>query len=292
MFAPAIKRDEGCSEADWLRLSLDLWRATGDAKYLEQVERTLFNEFRLNQFSSGDFGHHTLSAGGIAPPFARAWWCCTLHALRAMAAVLDRSFHEQNGVIHYDLPVDARFRSPALSIRAESRLEQDATVQLVITSADGKPHTVAIRQPQWASAVEPREVTRAWKTGDRIEVKYTLRTRVVRAEKGAPKVAIFQGPWLLGVDQQASPNYFDEPSPQNRAVLPAGDDITLAAAPDRRPGHLILQYLPGGYPMQPATALLRPIGEFTFGPDGNQVEWWLPVQPTAEKLDSTYTVKK
>jgi hypothetical protein len=28
--------------------------------------------------------------------------------------------------------------------------------------------------------------------------------------------------------------------------------------------------------MQPAAALLRPIGEFTSGPDGNQVEWWLP----------------
>ncbi len=272
MFAPAIKRDEGCSEADWLRLSLDLWRATGDAKYLEQAERTLFNEFRLNQFASGDFGHHTLSAGGIAPPFARAWWCCTLHGLRAMAAVLDHSFHEQNGVIYYDLAVDAHFRSPALSVRAESRLEQDDTVQLLITAADGKPHTIAIRQPQWASAVEPREVTRVWKAGDRVAVKYTLQTRVVRSEKGPPKVAIFHGPWLLGVDQQTSPNYFDEPSPQNRAVLPA------VAAPDGRPGHLMINYLPGGYPMQPATALLRPIGEFTSGPDGNQVEWWLPIQ--------------
>src|SRR5260370_33141274 len=97
MFAPAIKRDEGCSYADWLRLSLDLWRATGDAKYLEQAERTLFNEFRLNQFASGDFGHHTLSAGGIAPPFARAWWCCKLHSLRALSARFRQSLHEQNG---------------------------------------------------------------------------------------------------------------------------------------------------------------------------------------------------
>lgn len=292
MFAPAIKRDEGCSEADWLRLSLDLWRATGESKYLEQAERTLFNEFRLNQFSSGDFGHHTLSAEGIAPPFARAWWCCTLHGLRAMAAVLEQSFREQNGAIWYDLPVDGRFRSPALSVRAESNLERDATVQLVITAADGKPHTLAIRQPQWASAVEPREMTRVWKAGDRVDVKYTLRTRLVHSEKGAPKVAIFHGPWLLAVDQQTSSNYFDEPSPQNRAVLPAGEEVTLAPAADRLPGHLTLRYLPGGYPMQPADAQLRPIAEFTFGPDGNRVEWWLPVQPGAEKLDSNYTVKK
>jgi hypothetical protein len=80
MFTPAIKRDEGCSEADWLRLSLDLWRETGEAKYIEQAERALI---------SGDFGHYPLSAEGIPPPHARAWSCCMMHGLRAFAAVFE-----------------------------------------------------------------------------------------------------------------------------------------------------------------------------------------------------------
>ena len=61
MFAPRVKRDEGCSEADWLRLSLDLWEITRQPRYLEQAERTLFNELAMNQFHTGDYGHHTFT---------------------------------------------------------------------------------------------------------------------------------------------------------------------------------------------------------------------------------------
>jgi len=54
MFAPTVKRDEGCSEADWLRLSLELWQLTRDPQCLRQAELTLFNEFAFNQFHLAD----------------------------------------------------------------------------------------------------------------------------------------------------------------------------------------------------------------------------------------------
>lgn len=288
MFAPSIKRDEGCSEADWLRLSLSLWRATGDAKFIEQAELALFNEFRMNQFASGDFGHHTLTANGVGEPSARAWWCCTMHGLRAMAAVLAQAFRMQDVKLWYDLPVDARIRTQGLEVRAESSLERDGSVRLTIVSTDGAPHTLAVRQPRWAQSVEPREVTKSWKEGEQLTIRYTMRTRLVRSQKGAPRVAIFHGPWLLGVDSTASPNYFDEPAAQNRALVPAGAEITLPAAADGKFAHFRLRYLPGGYPMQPLDALLRPVAEYTYGPDAARVDWWLPVQPEAEKQDSLY----
>jgi uncharacterized protein YyaL (SSP411 family) len=36
--------DEGCSEADWLRLNLQLWRLTSESRYLEMAERLLWGE--------------------------------------------------------------------------------------------------------------------------------------------------------------------------------------------------------------------------------------------------------
>jgi rhamnogalacturonyl hydrolase YesR len=36
--------DEGCSEADWLRLNLQLWRLTSESRYLEMAERLLGEE--------------------------------------------------------------------------------------------------------------------------------------------------------------------------------------------------------------------------------------------------------
>ena len=37
---------------------------------LEQAELTRFNEMAMNQFHTGDYGHHTFSDEGIAGPFA------------------------------------------------------------------------------------------------------------------------------------------------------------------------------------------------------------------------------
>ena len=106
MFAPAAKRDEGCSEADWLRLSLDLWRATRSPKYLDAAERAMFNEFAYNQFHTGDFGHHEFNEDGYSEHFAHAWWCCTFHAMRAMVDLLENVFREQKV-----LPVQMAFPS-------------------------------------------------------------------------------------------------------------------------------------------------------------------------------------
>ena len=64
-WSPKRLRTEGCAECDWLRLNLSLWRATGNPKYLETAEHTLFNEFSMNQFSTGDFGHAILDESGI-----------------------------------------------------------------------------------------------------------------------------------------------------------------------------------------------------------------------------------
>jgi hypothetical protein len=44
--------------------------------------------------------------------------------------------------------------------------------------------------------------------------------------EGQPRIAILHGPWLLGVDAVSTPNYFDEPSPQNRVVVLAGERVT------------------------------------------------------------------
>jgi hypothetical protein len=38
--------------------------------------------------------------------------------------------------------------------------------------------------------------------------------------------------------------------------------------------------------MQPLEALLRPVAMYAHGPDSNRVDWWRPLNPEAEHLDS------
>jgi Beta-L-arabinofuranosidase, GH127 len=48
-------RNEGCGLADFVRLSLQLHHATGQAEYLERPERCPVNGFAHNQYANGDF---------------------------------------------------------------------------------------------------------------------------------------------------------------------------------------------------------------------------------------------
>jgi DUF1680 family protein len=292
-FAPMIHRTEGCAEADWLRLTLSLWRLTAKREYLEQAERTLFNEFAMNQFDTGDFGHRPVTATGTpigagsdGGGTARAWWCCTLHGLRAFPEILATVFRADAGALHYDLPVDGRGKIDGLAMTADSTLERDATIRLKVTAADGRARALAVRVPAWAGKIEISlngaptastqrdgylRVSGSWKTGDTVLLKYRLRTRAERDSK-TTRVALFHGPWLLGIDDQLNPFFYDEPRNENRLHVAIASDGAvklerarpMQAAPFTVPeARFRVHYLPGGYPMLPATAILRPVAEQT-----------------------------
>ena len=92
MLEDKYERDEGCAEADWLRLNLSLWRLTGEGRYLDAAERSLKNHFIYQQFPNGGAGHRllhqvnnqTVAFKGLSE---EAWWCCGEHWARAMVDV-------------------------------------------------------------------------------------------------------------------------------------------------------------------------------------------------------------
>lgn len=296
--------DEGCSEADWLRLNLMLWRLTRRRIYLRRAELTLFNEFEFNEFDTGDFGHHHLLSSGIGHEAARAWWCCTLHGLRAFPVIFENAFHAEDGMLAYDLAVDGAGEGAGLKLRADSKLELDGAVRLQVLKARAKPATLAIRRPRWAGSVEISlggkrlpaavrdgysRITRHWKAGETVLVRYRMRTRTIERLGPAPRrrmlqltrqarrkqIAIFHGPWLLAVDDVDSPAFYNQPSTRNRLLLPArGRDgsLSLQPAPSAKAGvrpftvpvaHFLVKYLNGGYRTETGTTTLRPLAEYT-----------------------------
>jgi DUF1680 family protein len=287
LYIPEMKRDEGCSEADWLRLSLVLYRATRKPAYLAEAERTIFNEFAFNQFANGDFGHRSraeidaqagpgfISAGGAA----HAWWCCLFHGLRALEEVLGTVFMEDQGATTFLLSVDGRAKSAGIEWESVSSLEQNGRIVIRAVAASGKSSTLRVRIPEWAhlSASVPStsadgwlSIERAWKTGDTVELRYDMKPRIETYqpprpfEKLAGRVLIWHGPWLLAADSFHAPTFFDEPHPANRVKLDSLKAVVEPARPFSVPvAHYEVEYLPGGYPVQPQKAHLRPLAEQT-----------------------------
>ena len=135
-WSPKKKRTEGCAECDWLRLDLALYRATGEEKYLAIAESLVFNEFAMNQFATGDFGHALLYEDFTPETVeVRAWWCCTLHGLRAFPEVNDSVFRQQGGDIVYNLALDGKWKSQGAIVEARSYLATERKIRLTVQNA-------------------------------------------------------------------------------------------------------------------------------------------------------------
>ena len=261
-WSPKKKRTEGCAECDWLRLNLALYRATGGEKYLAAAESALFNEFAMNQFATGDFGHANLYEDFTPEMVAvRAWWCCTLHGLRAFADVHASVFRRDAVGVSYVLPIDGLWSSPECELVATSTLAVNGKVQILVKRAvAGTPLTV--RSPGWATNVaiyRNREELHSGRindirAGDAFTIHYPMNLRVASADgvQSRPgRKALRFGPWLLGASSHDQPEYFNELFADNelwvgshrdediRRPLPFGVPIAAtmcAAVPAEFPG--------------------------------------------------------
>lgn len=289
-------RDEGCSTADFMRLSFHLYRLTGELKYLERGEFALYNAFYFNQYFTGDFGSHFISEEGAQPAALMAsWWCCTMHGLRAMHDLKDNFMVTTTpNRKQLELYVETTYEDDdiALTVSQDGKENDAYSYALTIAELDDPQLQLALRKPAWATAMSvshggssinasPSDayvtLAKPLKNGDKITVVLTyqkvLRTdqeQEVALEKlgKQPVSGILQyGPYLMGVDGHVDPTFGAEPSSNvvfAGSLEPVAADLESVVQSDVA---ITAQYQHGGYPSQLSTWLV-PIAQQTFSRHG------------------------
>jgi DUF1680 family protein len=286
-WSPKRLRTEGCAECDWLRLNLELHGITGQDEYLRVAEDVLFNEFSMNQFKTGDFGHAVLGDRGqiasgtvqtevntIEPAMVvvRAWWCCTLHGLRAFADIQAHAFRPDKDELLYAVPIDGSFQSAELRITARSQLASHGEVNLKVEKASPNAR-LRVRQPHWAEKVilsrngqvSPDSTFNDLKRGDVITAEYVMKLQLSPVRTNPERKLIHMGPWLLGASSAIQPDYFNELYPLNmlheRSIAASepkeGSPFAVPVAAHKA------SVIPAEFPEQPATVELRAVAEQT-----------------------------
>lgn len=72
-FLMGAEESETCSDADWLRLNLQLWRITGEARYLDMAEHVLLNAILFDQTDTGAFCYRRGIQGRPGASFDACW---------------------------------------------------------------------------------------------------------------------------------------------------------------------------------------------------------------------------
>jgi DUF1680 family protein len=302
-------RDEGCSEADFLMLCLQLWHATGNMEYLEKGEYSLMNQMFFNQFRNGDFGHHVIKRdfGFVtAPTPGQSWWCCNYHAMQALWEARNNIVTRERDVRRINLffPYDYTDDKVSFSLKKIQALEP--TFEIEVSRFSPASARIAVRNPSWSKAVHFLingkesslsqsngyfQLPETLKPGDRILVTLTPALRLVDEKRQliAPenltttpvKAALVYGPWLLSVDEVYQDLFMTELSDRNVIYLPADGAVTTAGKEVTPSGsfnseaYLAFEFLKEGT-SQTGTVILRPMSEASFQSPSN-VRFWLNV---------------
>ena len=272
-WSPKKKRTEGCAECDWLRLNLHLYKITGDERYIDMAERIIFNEFSMNQFATGDFGHAVLDSNGVPQMLTvRAWWCCTLHGMRAFADVTRSVFRLDGKTATFALPLDGVLTTADLILESTSSVASNRTATLYVRRANG--HSLKIRRPLWARNIAvhhngrlvPEDAIELLKTGDRVHIAYSMEPTTT-SWKGVGNIVQY-GPWLLGAASTLNPGYFNELHASNKLIR---DSLISSPEDANSPFHVPIASMqarvtPAEYPEQSQNVVLRAIAEQTTIP--------------------------
>jgi hypothetical protein len=160
--------DEGCSESDWLRVCLDLWRFTGQTRYLDVAQRLLENQYATNQCPNGGYGMAHLDSDANGPIAAiekiDEWpFCCSFHGplgLHFLKGYLAAG--SSRGVVVsfpycFRAPVQAAGQEWMVTVSSKTDYVGGSTRMEIDLAPRGKAvasGTLFVHVPGWASGVK------------------------------------------------------------------------------------------------------------------------------------------
>ena len=211
---------ESCNSNNMLKMSEMLFDRTGDAKYANFYEGTMWNHILSTQdpTTGGYVYFTTLRPQGyrIYSQPNQGMWCCVGTGMENHSKYGHFIYtHDGSETLYVNLFTPSKLESDNFVITQETNFPNSASTELTIGKAGH--YTIAIRHPEWAGkgfewAVNGEKVahtteqgkayyvkeTRDWKAGDKIVVNLDMQLRYEVCPNYTDYVAFKFGPILLG----------------------------------------------------------------------------------------------
>jgi len=219
------------------------WRmllATGEARFADLIERTLYNAVLAGVSLTGDryFYVNPLASNGDVERLSRGgnrrkeWHlvaCCPPNVMRLFAALGHYvATRDTSGLqIHQygSARITADLASGRVALHMESAYPWDGRVRLTIEDAGATPWALGLRVPAWCAGASARldgravgvlgaagylQIARAWKRGDVVELDLPMPARLTethpRIESTRGCVAIERGPLVYCLEAVDNPH--------------------------------------------------------------------------------------
>jgi DUF1680 family protein len=226
----------------WMQLNLQLLRLTGEAKFANELEKSMYNHLAAAQNPRGDdWCYYTPLEG--TKPYDSGITCCHSSGPRGMAMAPQTAYLKtQSGGA--DALVICTFETSQASVdlggalvtvQEQSEFPRRGESHFTFNLSHAAHFAVKIRAAPWAIPLRGRLNGKKlalpasddgwvlipacdWQNGDHLELRYTVAARVVTGEHdNEGKVALGWGPFVLAYDEGMNPG------------LPPASEIGLAS---------------------------------------------------------------
>ncbi|WP_427890615.1 glycoside hydrolase family 127 protein [Kribbella sp. GL6] len=216
---------ETCAAIASVQWSWRLLLATGESKYADLIERTLYNAVISGVALSGDkfFYVNTLkvrdgafaddqrsAVGGRQPWFGTA--CCPPNVMRTLSSLDQMVATCDDDGVQLQLYAPASVRVGEIGFEVETEYPWHGTVRVRITSTPDSPWTLGLRIPGWAESYRltvnghDGPLQRVWSVGDEVVLELPVAARRTTPDERIDSVrgcvAIERGPLVYCFEQQ------------------------------------------------------------------------------------------
>ena len=245
--------NEICAQIGMMLFSWRMFQATGDAKYIDNIENELYNGILSGISIDGkDFFYTETLRRTKEFPYTMRWpkhrqhyitcFCCPPNTLRTLCQAQEYAYAVSNQTLHVNLYGQNNLKTNDLEVEQVTNYPWDGRVTLTIKKAKNL-QTIQLHKPDWCDKYSVKvngesaglSISRKWKKGDVIELDLDMRPRLVEAnplvEEAKNQVAVMRGPIVYCLEGQDIQGDYRI----NDIAIPA--DIQLKEVPMTIGGH-------------------------------------------------------
>ncbi|MES2830018.1 MAG: beta-L-arabinofuranosidase domain-containing protein [Bacteroidota bacterium] len=222
---PIHHYQETCVTVTWIKLSHQLLRLTGEAKYADAVEKSYYNALLGSMSADGlNWAKYTPLSGLRLPGDGQCGMdlnCCIASGPRGLFNLPSHMVMKSSNGIYINYYADGAYTTSSpkgrqIVLTQETSYPKSGDIKLVVKSGKAENFDIDLRIPVWSIKNTIRingkpldatitggyqKINRTWNDGDVIDIELDMRGRVEVIGNRPAYVSIMSGPILLARDE-------------------------------------------------------------------------------------------
>ncbi len=230
-----VHMGEGCVTTTWLQFSQALYNLKGESKYLDEIEKTIFNHLLAAENpQTGCVSYYTALQGKKPYRCTINAHCCLASIPRAIAAIPELAYtkNADNG-LSINLYTSGKIadkittkdgKEVMIDCSIDSKFPEEGLVSITMNPGVNADFRLSLRVPSWCRNFKASingktlngipgnylNIEQIWYPESTIQISFDLNVQLLDGGKSYPNyIAIKTGAQILAVDQTFNPEILD-----------------------------------------------------------------------------------